>query len=294
MSRLGRRRTMVAYLFMAPGLLVALLYIYWPMMAGAALSLFDYSVLEPPRWVGLQNYIEALHDPRMWNALKNSLLYLLVVPAIQLASILLALLVNQQLRGVQFFRTLYFLPVITPMVVAALMWQWVFQSDGILNYLLSAVGLTKRPILFLGDPRLALYSVMSVTFWTGFGYYMTIYLAGLQGIPGDLYEAAEIDGAGPWARFTRITLPLMMPYVLFCSIMSCFGALSVFTEVFAMTGGGPAQASETMGIYTYLSAFYSFRFGYAAALSVILSFFILLVTLINLRVNRSGLEGYQL
>lgn len=278
---------------MAIPLLFATLFIYYPMIANFVLAFFEYDVLNPPKFVGFDNFRRAFSDPLVYNGLKNSFKYLLVVPAIQLASFLLALLVNRNWPGISLFRGLFFFPVITPMIVVSLAWKWIFQSDGILNYILQAIGLTNRPILFLSHPNYALWSVMFVTFWTGIGYYMMIYLAGLQGVPEEYMEAAKLDGAGNWHLFWHILLPLMRPYILFSSIMSTIGALGVFTEVYAVTGGGPAHASETMGILMYKTAFDHLEFGYAAVMSIILTAAILVVTLINMYLQRrGGLEGY--
>lgn len=292
-SSLRRRQIYIAYAFMAIPLLFTLVFVYFPMISNIVLSFFEYDVINPPKFIGLSNYSKALSDPLVGNALKNSFKYLLVVPVIQIVSFAMAVLVNQNLRGLSIFRSLYFFPVITPMVVVSLIWKWVYQSDGILNYVLRTLGLTTRPILFLSHPNTTLYSVMFVTFWTGIGYYMMIYLAGLQNVPEEFLEAARLDGAGPVKLFTHILLPLMRPYILFCSIMSTIGALGVFTEVYAVTGGGPAHASETMGILMYKTAFDHLEFGYAAVLSLIITAAILVVTAINMFVQRrGGLEGY--
>lgn len=293
MQKWKRRQTLTAYAFMAIPLLFAVVFTYYPMIANFVLSFFEYDVLNPPKFVGLDNFKRALSDPTVANAFKNSFKYLLVVPVIQLVAFALALLVNRSWPGISLFRSLFFFPVITPMIVVSLAWKWIFQSDGILNYVLQAIGLTSRPILFLSHPNYALWSVMFVTFWTGIGYYMMIYLAGLQGVPEEYMEAAKLDGAGPWHLFTQILLPLMRPYILFCSIMSTIGALGVFTEVYAVTGGGPARASETMGILMYKTAFDHLEFGYAAVISIFITLSILVVTLINLFFQRrGGLEGY--
>lgn len=292
-SSLRRRRIFIAYAFMAVPLLFTIVFVYVPMVSNIILSFFEYDIITPPKFIGLDNYRKALSDPLVANALKNSFKYLLVVPVIQIVSFAMAILVNQKLRGIALFRSLYFFPVITPMIVVSLIWKWVYQSDGILNYILRAIGLTNRPILFLSHPNTTLYSVMFVTFWTGIGYYMMIYLAGLQNVPEEYLEAARLDGAGQLKLFTHILLPLMRPYILFCSIMSTIGALGVFTEVYAITGGGPAHASETMGILMYKTAFDHLEFGYAAVISLIITAAILVVTGINLYVQRrGGLEGY--
>lgn len=292
-TSMRRRQTLIAYAFMAIPLLFTIVFKYWPMISNIVLAFFEYDIVTSPKFVGLDNFKRALSDPYVANALKNSFKYLLVVPAIQLVAFLMALLVNRSLPGVSFFRALYFFPVITPTIVVSLAWKWIYQSDGILNYLLQTSGLTDRPILFLLRPDVTLYSVMFVTFWSGIGYYMMIYLAGLQGVPEEFIEAAKLDGASSFKIFTHILMPLMRPYILFCTIMSTIGALGVFTEVYAVTGGGPARASETMGILMYKTAFEHLEFGYAAVLSLIITVAILAVTAVNLFLQRKGgLEGY--
>lgn len=292
-SAMRRRHVLTAYAFLAVPLLFAVVFTYYPMIANLTLAFFEYDVIRPAKFVGLENFKRAWSDPWVRNALINSFKYLLVVPVIQLVAFLMALLVNRKWPGISLFRSLFFFPVITPTIVVSLAWKWLFQSDGILNYFLRTVGLTNRPILFLSNPDIVLFSVMFVTFWTGIGYYMMIYLAGLQGIPEEYLEAAKLDGANSFQLFTRILMPLMRPYILFCSIMSTIGALGVFTEVYAVTRGGPGHASETMGILIYKTAFDYLEFGYAAALSLILTVCILAVTLVNMWFQRKGgLEEY--
>lgn len=287
------RKLAMAYAFMLLPLVFLGVFVYYPMISGVVLSLYSYDIISKPVYVGLQNYAAAIGDPEVWSSMFNSVKYLLVVPFIQLVALLLAMLVNQKLRGVKFFRALYFFPVITPIIVVALIWKWVFQSDGILNYFLAAMGLVSAPVPFLSSPSLALFSVMFVTFWTGIGYYMMIYLAGLQGLPHELIEAAQIDGAPPLAVFVRVIIPLMKPYLLYCFIMSTIAALSVFTEVYAITNGGPLGSSQTMGLLIYNTAFEDLKFGYASTQAVLISVVILIVTGINLIVSRrGGLEGY--
>ena len=193
-----------------------------------------------PKWAGLSNFHRLWVDPYFWKALSNSILYLAIVPVIQLAAIALAVLVDKPFWGRNFFRTAFYIPVITSVVVVGVTWRWVFRSDGLANFLLSLVGL--GPIEFLTNPNYALFSIMFVTLWQGLGYYMILYLAGLQTIPPELEEAALLDGASPKDVFWHITVPLLKPTVALCTIISCISALKVFGEIFVMTPqGGPSQ-----------------------------------------------------
>src|SRR3989304_1947054 len=218
------RTALVAYLFMLPALVLLGVFTFYPVGFGTVLSLFAYNLrtllgMEPARFIGLEHFRALWSDRFFWIALSNSVKYILVVPILQFSSILLAIAVNRRLRGIAWFRAAYYLPVITSIVVVGLLWRWLYEQDGIINYVLLALGLIERPISWLGNPDLALYSVMFVTFWKGLGYYMVIYLAGLQTISPEYEEAAMIDGAGRWQVFRHVTLPLLRPSVLAVGIM---------------------------------------------------------------------------
>lgn len=220
-------------------------------------------------------------------------MYLLVVPPLQLISILLAVLLDRAIRGRNLFRTLIFLPVVTPITIAAITWQWMYREKGFINFLLQSLHIIDEPIAFLSDPKIALFAIMFVTMWKGFGYYMVIYLAGLQSIPRELIEAARVDGAKPSQVFFKVTIPLLKPYILFCSTMSSIAALNVFGEIYAMTKGGPVHATETMGIFIYNRAFEYLQFGYSNAAAVLFSFVVIAFSLLNFYLFREGgLKSY--
>lgn len=286
--RLKFRQTLLAYLFLLAPLLVMLVFIYYPIGYGVALSTLETSLLGEGKFVGLKNFEKLLNDRYFWNAFFNSLTYLLVVPPLQLASIVLAVLVNTKIRGRHFFRLLLFLPVVTPVSIVALTWRWIFREHGVLNYLFLGLGLVKEPIGLLSDPDIALFSIMFVTMWKGLGYYMMIYLAGLQGIPQDYIDAARIDGAKRWQIFFKVTIPLLKPYIFFCSVMSSIAALNVFGEIYAMTRGGPNHATETIPMFVYNNAFRYFKFGYSSAAATIFSLVVFAFTLLNFRIFREG------
>lgn len=296
----ARRRALSAWLFMAPALLVLAVFTFYPIVCGVLLAFFDFNllrhtpdgVLAPPRWAGLANFERLVHDRYFWIAMKNSLLYLLVVPVLQIASILIAVAVNQPLRGVRFFRTAIYIPVITSVVVVGIAWKWVLRSDGLANMVLNAVGIPSK-IAWLNDPDLALFSVMFVTVWQGLGYYMILYLAGLQSLSPEYEEAARIDGAGFWDVFTRITLPLLRPTIALCTIISCISALKVFGEIYVMTAGGPQNGTLTMVFYIYNRAFEGFEMGYSAALSLVLAAVVGVISYLNYRYfQEGGLKSY--
>lgn len=287
-SRAQKRRYRFAYLMIAPGVILMLVFTFYPILYGLPLAFTNYSVVDETNWIGLDNFRRAFSDDVFIRSLQNSLLYIIVVPIIQILSILMAVLVNNKLKGIQFFRVAYFVPVVTSMVAAAIAWKWMFQGNGIINYFLQSLGLTDKNFAFLADPRTALYAVMFVTIWKGLGYYMMIYLAGLQAIPGELHEAAKIDGANTSRVIWYITIPLLKPFVLLCSLMSLLGAIRVFDEVFVMTEGGPANASMVTGVYTYKMAFQEFDFGYAAAIGLIVALIIFVFTLLLFKYTRKG------
>lgn len=292
---LALARWLIPWLFLAPALLVLGVFTFYPMLCGVSLAFTEFSLLRHtpegvlvlPRWVGLENFVRLAVDPYFWKALTNSLAYLLVVPVIQIASMGIAVLVDKPFPGRQLFRTAFYIPVITSVVVVGITWNWVFRSDGLANYLLGLLGLS--PVGFLTDPDFALFSLMFVTLWQGLGYYMVLYLAGLQSISPELEEAARLDGATAWQVFWQVTVPLLKPTVALCTMMSCISALKVFGEIFVMTPqGGPDHSTLTMVYYIYQMGFESFDMGYAAAIALVLAGVVGLVSWVNVRYFRDG------
>jgi putative chitobiose transport system permease protein len=227
-------------------------------------------------------------DRYLWIALGNSVKFLLVVPVLQALSIGLAVAVNRPLRGITWFRAAYYLPVVTSMVVAGLLWRWLYEQDGVINFFLVRAGLLARPIAWLGHPDFALYAVMFVTLWKGLGYYMVIYLAGLQGISPEYEEAAITDGASRWQVFRHVTLPLLRPSILLASTISAIAALKVFEEVYVMPGGGPMFRTYTMFFYIFDKGFQQLDLGYAAAIAVVLAAAVMALSALNFRIFRQG------
>ena len=294
-NQAARRRAVFGWLFMTPTLLIFSVFIIFPILLSVPLAFFNLSLQLEPTFVGLSHFRRLFSDAGFWNAMKHSFIYLAVVPPLQVLSIILAVLLNRKLPGTGIFRTLYYIPVVTSLVAVAITWKWLYQDRGLLNGILSAVGLVHplEPIGFLSDPNIALWSVMAVTLWKGLGYYMVIYLAGLQSVPSELGEAAEIDGANKLQKLFTITIPLLRPYVLFCSLLSTIAALKVFDEVWVMTNGGPISATEVASTYLYETGFRQFDFGYASAvglaLGVVLTTASIGVFLFN---RRGGLDYY--
>lgn len=278
----------VPVLFLIPGCALITLVVVYPAIKALLLSFTDFNMITPAQPVGLANYARLWADPFFWSALRNTLLYLaVVVPFLVVVPIFLALLVNRALPGLAFFRAALYLPVVTSLVVSALVWKWVYEEKGLLNHFLLSTGITDQPVAFLTDPANALFSVMAVTAWSGLGYYMVIYLAGLQAIPRHLYEVAEVEGVSRWQQTLHITIPLLRPQVALVAVMSSIGAMKVFEEVYVMTQGGPLDSTKTLVFHLYESAFVDFDMGYAAAVGVVLFIVTLALSLLNLRLLRS-------
>jgi putative chitobiose transport system permease protein len=280
--------SLMSYAFMAPALIIVILFVIYPIIYSIPLAFTDYSAIGTTHYIGFDNFKTAFADPEFWIAMKNSAIFVACVPVLQFLSILLAVVVNTKLRGITFFRVLYYIPVITSMIAISIMWSFIFDQNGIINSILLHSGIIKQPIYFLADTRFALVSLMGVTIWQGLGYYMMIYLAGLQSVPEELQEAAMIDGANKVTAFFRITLPLLRPYIWFCSLFSVLSALGVFDIVFAMTKGGPDDATLVMNLYTYNKAFGTFEFGYSAAAGLIMSLVTVLFSLLVFLYGRKG------
>ena len=278
---------LVALAFLLPGCSVIGALVLYPALKAIAISFTDFNLINPPRWVGWQNYVALWSDPFFIGALKNTLVYLVVVvPVLVVLPIFLALLVNRTIPGIRFFRAAIYLPVVTSLVISALVWKWVYEERGLLNHFLLSSGITDNPVGFLTDPAYALFSVMAVTVWSGMGYYMVIYLAGLQAIPRHLYEVADVEGVSAWQQTVHITIPLLRPSIAVVAVMSSIGAMKVFEEVYVMTQGGPLDATKTLVFQLYESAFVEFEMGYASAIGVVLFLMTGVFSLINLHMLR--------
>lgn len=281
-----------AYVFIAPALIVIGIFFLLPVLAALLLSLTDFDIyavasLSNARFVALGNYGRLLHTPDFWRALWNTLYFALVGgPLSIVVSLGAALLVNAKLvRFRAFFRTALFAPFVTTLVAVAIVWRYLYHPQyGILNYLLGHVGI--RPIDWLGDPHWAMPAIILMAVWKNFGYNMLIFIAGLQAIPDDLYEAAELDGASAWQRFRTVTLPMLGPTLVFVAVITMIGYFQLFAEPYVMTRGGPLRATTSLVLLMYEEGFRWWRMGYAAALAFVLFAVIMAATLVQLRLQR--------
>ncbi|MHB0878838.1 MAG: carbohydrate ABC transporter permease [Anaerolineae bacterium] len=277
-----RHEALEGYLAISPWLIGLVLFTLGPIIASLYFSLTEYEVVKTPVFIGLDNYQRMFADKLFWQSLKVTGVYTVVsVPLSITLAFFVALLMNQKVRGIGFFRTAYYMPNLVPAVGSAILWIWIFNPEfGLLNTLLANFGI-EGP-LWLAHSKWAMPALIIMSLW-GVGGGMLIYLAGLQGIPTDLYEAAEVDGAGPWQRMINVTLPQMTPVLFFNLVMGIIGSFQVFTQGYIMTGGGPRYATYFYVLYLYNNAFQYFRMGYASALAWVLALIILVFTLLVFR-----------
>jgi multiple sugar transport system permease protein len=293
----ARRQALAGYLFVAPAMMIFFVFTLLPVAAALYLSFTNYDVFTRMDWVGGDNYLRifesvVLENDVLRDAFRNTFYYTFAsVPLGMAVGLALAMLLNQKLRGLGLYRTVYYVPVVTSMVAVAMIWIQLFDPlYGVISTALEGFGI--KGINWLGDPNLAMPSIIAVSVWKVIGWNMLIYLAGLQGIPEYLREAASIDGANRWQIFRNITFPLLQPTTFFIFVTSLIGAFQVFDQVYVMTGGGPANATTTLVHQIYNAAFKSMDMGYAAALSFVLFGLILVVSLFSMRAVR-GEVAYQ-
>jgi len=282
----GLRLALVATCFIAPSLVPLVLFLIAPMVSSLGISLLDWDLISPAEFIGLGNYRALLADEQFHAAVGHTLLYLAgYLPLVYVGGLAVALALHQRIRGIALFRGAYFLPVVTSWVVVALVWKWLLNPEyGLVNQGLAAVGI-QGPGWWL-DERWAMPSIIIASAWKDLGYVMILFLAGLQSIPEELYEAAKLDGAGAWTRFRRITLPLLGPTSFFVVVISLINNFQVFDQVYVMTGGGPNEATTVVVQQIVQRAFEFGDMGYAAAMSWLLFLVILLVTLVQFRLQR--------
>jgi multiple sugar transport system permease protein len=282
---LHREEVLTGYLFIAPTIIGLLVFTAGPIIMAAFLSFTSWDLITPPEWVGFSNYAEAAQDELFHQSMGNTVYYTLgTVPAGVFLSLLLAIAMNQRLRGIIFYRTLYFLPIVSSVVTISLLWTWIYYPDfGILNYLLRLAGLDS--INWLQSTTWAMPAIIIMSIWAGLGYNMVILLAGLQGIPQELYDAAQIDGAGPIQTFWYVTIPMLSPVIFFVIVLSLISSFQVFSSAYVMTQGGPLNATLTIVYLIFNQGFRYFHMGYASALAFVLAAIILVLTLIQLRLQ---------
>lgn len=282
---LATRQAVIAYIFLLPALIYFSIFFFYPI----ALELWA-SLQSTSAFVGLANYGQALQDPRVWESFRVTVVFAAGVTLLNIViGMALALLLDLPLPGRVVFRAIFMVPYMTSMVIVGLMWRNILDPlVGVLNRVLTLLALPPQD--WLTNYQLALPAVIGITVWQGVGYTMVLFLAGLQGIPREYYEAARADGAGAWARFRSITLPLLAPTTLFVAIIGVIGSLQAFSQAFVITQGGPADATRLFAFHIYNVAFNENNLGYASALSFLMFIVILLLTLVQLRIGNKSIE----
>ncbi len=285
LERWWTEETRFAWLAILPALAFFSLFVGFPVGYSFYLSFHDWNMMAPtPTWVGLENYAALLGDEEFHRSLYQTALFTLGITAcIVVFSLGMALLLDQKLRWIKLYRTIFYLPAVTSLVAIGIVWVWMFDPQyGLINQILRGIGL-EGPI-WLADPSIALFALIMTAAWRNIGYFATIFLAGLQGIDNMYYEAARIDGASFWDSFWRITLPLLRPTILFVVVMSVILSFQVFALVYVMTSGGPAKSTEVLVFYLYQQAFTYFRMGYASAVGFVLFAIIFVLTILQFKV----------
>ena len=282
-----------AYLFLAPAISAIFIFFFLPVLAALIISFTDFDIYTLGDWstlrfVGLKNYIKLFDDPLFWQALQNTFYYVVAAAPLSIAiSLGAALLLNSKLikyKGI--FRLSYFMPVVTTLVAVAIVWRFIYHPKfGILNYFLSFIGI--NPIDWLGDPVWAMPSIILMSVWKNFGYNMIIFIAGLQNIPEELYEAADIEGANGWHKFKSITFPMLAPTTLFVTLITMIGFFQVFAEPYVMTQGGPLNKTLTIVQYMYQEGFRWWNMGYSSSIAFVLFFIIFIGTMIQLKIQKN-------
>ena len=277
-----------AYLFLAPALTAIFVFFFIPVISAFVISFTDFDIYaignySKFRFTGLDNYIKLFENPLFWKALKNTFLFVLVSGPLSIAvSLGAALLLNSKLvRFKGIFRLVYFMPVVTTLVAVSIVWRFIYHPGfGLLNYGLSFIGIGK--IDWLGDPNWAMPSIIILSIWKNFGYNMIIFIAGLQNIPEELYEAAHIEGANGWQRFTKITLPMLAPTTIFITTITMIGYFQLFAEPYIMTQGGPLDSTLSIVLYMYQEGFRWWNMGYSSSIAFVLFVIILAGTLLQM------------
>jgi putative chitobiose transport system permease protein len=284
------RFTLTPYLFLAPALALVATFVIYPIAAVAFYSFTDFDIITAPEWVGTDNYRRLIADPTFWKALTNSAVYLIVTPTIIVLSIMLAIVVNRRLRGISLFRALYFVPAVSGSIAIGISWRWIFERNGLLNSALISMGLLSEPVQWLTDPDYVLPIAMLLTVWAGVGYYAVIFLAGLQNIPDELYDAARIDGCNRFQKHWHVSLPGLRPQIVFVAVISSLAALKVFDEIYVLTNhtGGVLESGTTIVFYLWRQAFVLSNAGYASAIAIALLLATLVFSIGLIRVLERG------
>jgi multiple sugar transport system permease protein len=292
-SKFYWRDAIWGYIFVAPAFIFVFAFVLIPVVSALGISFTDWNLINPPNFVGIENYTQIFTDPVATKTLVNTFFFTLISVPISLAcSLVLAVLLNQKIRGLTFFRTAFYIPVISSTVAVAMVFLWIFDSNyGLMNQFLGVFGID--PINWLTDTRYAMPAVIIVTIWRSLGFNMIIYLAALQDVPGDIHDAAAIDGAGEVQKFFNIIMPLISPAIFFTSITGIISSFQSFDLVYNMTNGGPARSTYLIGYYIWEQAFKYLHMGYGAALAFVLFVAIAILTLIQWSLRRRWVYGEE-
>jgi putative chitobiose transport system permease protein len=284
------RRRLTPYAFLAPALILLGVFVFYPIAAVIYYSLTDYDIVTPPVFIGLANFARLLDDDVLRLALLHSFVYLLVTPILIALSIGLAIVVNRKLRGIHVYRALYFVPAVSGSIAIGLTWRWLFDRSGFINSVLVSWGVIHEPIQWLATPSLVLPLAMMLTIWAGIGYYSVIFLAGLQNVPEELYDAARIDGCNDLQKHWYVSIPALQPQIVFVDVISSLAALKVFDEIYVLTGRtcGILNSGVTMVFYLWQQAFERSNAGYASAIAIVLLLVTLGFSIVNVRLLERG------
>lgn len=287
LTRVALAEERAAWLFLAPSLVLFAIFTAIPVISAFFISFTQWNLFNEVTWVGIGNYVELARDEIFAKVLGNTAYFVLISVPVQIVlALLCALVLNRGIKGQTFFRVVYFLPVVTSTVAAALVWAWLFNSNfGLINAALSLVGVTDLP-KWMGSTRWAMPAIIIVSIWQNLGYAMVLFLAGLQNIGKDVHDAAALDGATGWDRFWHITLPLLSPTTFFVLVISIIGSFQVFELVLVMTKAGPANATNTLVYYIYQNGFQFYQMGYASAAAMVLFLIVLIFTLVQYKLQR--------
>jgi putative chitobiose transport system permease protein len=280
-----RKLSATPYLFLAPALLLIGVFVVYPIGSVIYYSFTEYDISRPPVWIGLENYEKLIGDPTFWLALTHSVVYLIVTPILIVLSIGLAIIVNRRLRGIHIFRALYYVPAVSGSIAIGISWRWLFDTNGLINSMLLSLGVIHEPIQWLSEPTAVLPIAMLLTIWAGVGYYSVIFLAGLQNISEDLYDAARIDGCNDLQKHRYISVPGLRPQIVFVAVISSLAALKVFDEIYVLTNktGGILDSGTTVVFFLWEQAFRLTHAGYASAIAIVLLLITLVFSIVNVR-----------
>ena len=283
-------RRLTPWLFLAPALILLGIFVFYPIAAVVYYSLTDYDIVRPPVFIGLDNFIRLIDDDTLKLALLHSFLYLLVTPILIGLAIALAIVVNRRLRGIHIYRALYFVPAVSGSIAIGLSWRWLFERSGFINSVLVSWGVIQEPIQWLATPSLVLPIAMLLTIWAGIGYYSVIFLAGLQNVPEELYDAARIDGCNDLQKHWYVSIPALRPQIVFVGVISSLAAHKVFDEIYVLTNrtGGILNSGVTMVFYLWQQAFERSNAGYASAIAIVLLVITLGFSVVNVRLLERG------